>query len=219
MSLFYCKPPLESLAPWLILQYLNIWCLTKLTPNLPLKVHAAIKPLFCLMVPSSSQNISPFAPFTPSSCVILIPHHLYHCNLHLRLPPSPPPQLLFYFQLFRFILLHLSDFPFSLLQGNTIESEHLSELTEEEYEAHIYQRQDLKGFMWLDAKYLNPFFTRRLTQEVRDKEGEILHSLSDTALHQLYIIIYKAYFIVSTPTSLIYSYSYVCFWQGCQDLQ
>ncbi|XP_067096804.1 sodium/hydrogen exchanger 8 isoform X2 [Osmerus mordax] len=51
--------------------------------------------------------------------------------------------------------------------GNAIESEHLSELTEEEYEAHIYQRQDLKGFMWLDAKYLNPFFTRRLTQEVR----------------------------------------------------
>lgn len=54
------------------------------------------------------------------------------------------------------------------LQGNTIESEHLSELTEEEYEAQIYQRQDLKGFMWLDAKYLNPFFTRRLTQEVRE---------------------------------------------------
>ncbi|XP_061667682.1 sodium/hydrogen exchanger 8 isoform X1 [Syngnathoides biaculeatus] len=49
--------------------------------------------------------------------------------------------------------------------GNTVESEHLSELTEEEYEAHIYQRQDLKGFLWLDAKYLNPFFTRRLTQE------------------------------------------------------
>ncbi|KAL2103975.1 hypothetical protein ACEWY4_000843 [Coilia grayii] len=49
--------------------------------------------------------------------------------------------------------------------GNTIESEHLSELTEEEYEAQIVQRQDLKGFMWLDAKYLNPFFTRRLTQE------------------------------------------------------
>ncbi|KAG7520162.1 hypothetical protein JOB18_024404 [Solea senegalensis] len=49
--------------------------------------------------------------------------------------------------------------------GNTIESEHLSELTEEEYEAQIFQRQDLKGFMWLDAKYLNPFFTRRLTQE------------------------------------------------------
>ncbi|KAJ6665621.1 hypothetical protein lerEdw1_001991, partial [Lerista edwardsae] len=49
--------------------------------------------------------------------------------------------------------------------GNTIESEHLSELTEEEYETHYIKRQDLKGFMWLDAKYLNPFFTRRLTQE------------------------------------------------------
>lgn len=50
--------------------------------------------------------------------------------------------------------------------GNAIESEHLSELTEEEYEAHYIRQQDLKGFMWLDAKYLNPFFTRRLTQEV-----------------------------------------------------
>ncbi|XP_037666891.1 sodium/hydrogen exchanger 8 isoform X3 [Choloepus didactylus] len=54
--------------------------------------------------------------------------------------------------------------------GNTIESEHLSELTEEEYEAHYIRRQDLKGFMWLDAKYLNPFFTRRLTQEFRKPE-------------------------------------------------
>ncbi|MEQ2285158.1 hypothetical protein AMECASPLE_028984 [Ameca splendens] len=58
------------------------------------------------------------------------------------------------------------------LQGNTIDTEHLSELTEEEYEAQIYQRQDLKGFMWLDAKYLNPFFTRRLTQEA-DTDEEI----------------------------------------------
>ncbi|XP_053309366.1 sodium/hydrogen exchanger 8 [Spea bombifrons] len=49
--------------------------------------------------------------------------------------------------------------------GNTIESEHLSELTEEEYEAQFIKQHDLKGFMWLDAKYLNPFFTRRLTQE------------------------------------------------------
>lgn len=49
--------------------------------------------------------------------------------------------------------------------GHTVESEHLSELTEEEYEAHYIRRQDLKGFLWLDAKYLNPFFTRRLTQE------------------------------------------------------
>lgn len=54
----------------------------------------------------------------------------------------------------------------AVIQGNAIESEHLSELTEEEYEAHYIRQQDLKGFMWLDAKYLNPFFTRRLTQEV-----------------------------------------------------
>lgn len=56
-------------------------------------------------------------------------------------------------------------------QGNTVESEHLSELTEEEYEAHYIRRQDLKGFLWLDAKYLNPFFTRRLTQEVGRRPG------------------------------------------------
>ncbi|NXX69480.1 SL9A8 protein, partial [Spizella passerina] len=49
--------------------------------------------------------------------------------------------------------------------GNTIESEHLSELTEEEYEAQYIKRQNLKGFMRLDVEYLNPFFTRRLTQE------------------------------------------------------
>lgn len=75
-------------------------------------------------------------------------------------------QLLPPFPLFLFIWLTPLFLCLSL-QGNTIESEHLSELTEEEYEAQIFQRQDLKGFMWLDAKYLNPFFTRRLTQEVR----------------------------------------------------
>lgn len=53
-----------------------------------------------------------------------------------------------------------------IFQGNTIESEHLSELTEEEYEAQYIKRQNLKGFMRLDVEYLNPFFTRRLTQEV-----------------------------------------------------
>uniref|UniRef100_G1PRD3 Sodium/hydrogen exchanger n=1 Tax=Myotis lucifugus TaxID=59463 RepID=G1PRD3_MYOLU len=57
--------------------------------------------------------------------------------------------------------------------GNTVESEHLSELTEEEYEAHYIRRQDLKGFLWLDVKYLNPFFTRRLTQEVGHSHGRI----------------------------------------------
>ncbi|KAG1942011.1 sodium/hydrogen exchanger [Pimephales promelas] len=66
--------------------------------------------------------------------------------------------------------------------GNAIESEHLSELTEEEYEAQIFQRQDLKGFLWLDAKYLNPFFTRRLTQEVR----LVLSFLTDYSSYKAY---------------------------------
>ncbi|CAM9794167.1 unnamed protein product [Lampetra planeri] len=48
--------------------------------------------------------------------------------------------------------------------GNTVETEHLSELTEEEYEA-TYVKPNLKGFLWLDAKYLIPFFTRRITKE------------------------------------------------------
>lgn len=64
------------------------------------------------------------------------------------------------------------------LQGNTVESEHLSELTEEEYEAHYVRRQDLKGFLWLDAKYLNPFFTRRLTQEVGPGQHHTARGLS-----------------------------------------
>lgn len=68
------------------------------------------------------------------------------------------------------LFIWLPSLLFLSLQGNTIESEHLSELTEEEYEAQIFQRQDLKGFMWLDAKYLNPFFTRRLTQEVSERD-------------------------------------------------
>lgn len=36
--------------------------------------------------------------------------------------------------------------------------------------------------MWLDAKYLNPFFTRRLTQEVSESEKDaILPFSSDVA--------------------------------------
>ncbi|CAD5117971.1 DgyrCDS6711 [Dimorphilus gyrociliatus] len=54
--------------------------------------------------------------------------------------------------------------------GETIDSEHLSEITEsEDVEVHITQQSTLTGFMKLDKKYLRPFFTRRLTQqEVRD---------------------------------------------------
>ena len=48
-----------------------------------------------------------------------------------------------------------------------MDSEHLSELTEEEYEVNCVRPQH-KGFMKLDAKYLVPFFTRRFTQQVGD---------------------------------------------------
>ena len=52
-----------------------------------------------------------------------------------------------------------------IFQGETVDSEHLSELTEEEYEVN-YVKPHLKGFMKFDAKYLIPFFTRRFTQQV-----------------------------------------------------
>lgn len=111
-----------------------------------------------------------FCSFSLSSPVLLCGISIPRAALP---PPSPHPHLFPPPLLFGSIYLTpLSCLLFSL-QGNTIESEHLSELTEEEYEAHIYQRQDLKGFMWLDAKYLNPFFTRRLTQEVREKSSEL----------------------------------------------
>ncbi|XP_022251245.1 sodium/hydrogen exchanger 8-like isoform X1 [Limulus polyphemus] len=52
--------------------------------------------------------------------------------------------------------------------GQTIDAEHLSELTEEEYEVN-FMKSNLKGFVRLDVKYLIPFFTRRFThQEVKD---------------------------------------------------
>lgn len=52
--------------------------------------------------------------------------------------------------------------------GQTIDAEHLSELTEEEYEVS-FMKSNLKGFILLDVKYLIPFFTRRFTQkEVKD---------------------------------------------------
>jgi len=55
--------------------------------------------------------------------------------------------------------------------GQTIDSEHLSELTEEESE-HSFANQN--GFVKLDMKYLRPFFTRRFTQqELRDCQNQM----------------------------------------------
>lgn len=48
-------------------------------------------------------------------------------------------------------------------QGQTIDSEHLSELTEEEFDQSLAKHN---AFVKFDMKYLRPFFTRRFTQQV-----------------------------------------------------
>lgn len=59
--------------------------------------------------------------------------------------------------------------------GDTVDSEHLSEFTEDEREIS-FARPNVKGFMKLDAKYFKPFFTRRFTQqEVRDGRTQMDH--------------------------------------------
>lgn len=50
----------------------------------------------------------------------------------------------------------------NIFQGQTIDSEHLSELTEEE--DAVLSKQN--AFVKFDMKYLRPFFTRRFTQQV-----------------------------------------------------
>ena len=59
--------------------------------------------------------------------------------------------------------------------GSTLESEHLSELTEEELEMssstfNIGSKQ-MHGFLYWDLMYIRPFFTRRFTQKEL-KEGK-----------------------------------------------
>jgi len=61
-----------------------------------------------------------------------------------------------------------------LQMGTTLESEHLSEMTEEELESssvfNIGAKQ-VHGFLYWDLKYIRPFFTRRFTQREL-KEGK-----------------------------------------------
>lgn len=49
--------------------------------------------------------------------------------------------------------------------GTAIESDHLSDLTEEEYEVN-FLRTNLTGFVKFDIRYLMPLFTRRFTEQV-----------------------------------------------------
>ena len=61
--------------------------------------------------------------------------------------------------------MHAQALVVAFLQGEAVDSEHLSELTEEEYEVNFI-KPHLKGFMMVDAKYLIPFLTRRFTKQV-----------------------------------------------------
>ncbi|XP_059613422.1 sodium/hydrogen exchanger 8 [Phlebotomus argentipes] len=68
------------------------------------------------------------------------------------------------------------DVPISLSKtrewGQAIDSEHLSELTEEEEVA--FSKTRLGGFARMDRKYLTPFFTRRFTtQELHDCKSQM----------------------------------------------
>lgn len=58
--------------------------------------------------------------------------------------------------------------------GQAIETEHLSELTEEELEVSYRNESNLKGFVRFDARYLMPLFTRFFTdQEVKDCKSQM----------------------------------------------
>lgn len=67
-----------------------------------------------------------------------------------------------------FVIIYLK-----LCQGQAIDSEHLSELTEEEMEVNFIQSR-ISGFAKLDIRYFIPFFTRRFTQEVSGKNFKLL---------------------------------------------
>ncbi|XP_034934231.1 sodium/hydrogen exchanger 8 [Chelonus insularis] len=57
--------------------------------------------------------------------------------------------------------------------GQTIDSEHLSELTEEEMEVSFMQSR-IRGFARWDLKFFIPFFTRRFTQqELKDCKSQM----------------------------------------------
>lgn len=159
----------------LCVQYFHVWCLLMLVlyPGVP--ATRSIQLSYLLWCNSLSLLLLLLLPNLWTFYVWSLFHELLLHLLHLFFIS------LLCFKFVLFIWLPISFLLFSL-QGNTIESEHLSELTEEEYEAHIYQRQDLKGFMWLDAKYLNPFFTRRLTQEVREKSSVLPGGLGNMIL-------------------------------------
>lgn len=62
---------------------------------------------------------------------------------------------------------------FSFTQGQAIDSEHLSEFTEEEIEVSFTQSR-MRGFARWDYKFFIPLFTRRFTQqELKDCKSQM----------------------------------------------
>merc|ERR1712121_632895 len=59
--------------------------------------------------------------------------------------------------------------------GSAIDSEHLSELTEEELEQSFAEgRTHLQGFMYWDYQFLRPFFIRKFSQqELKDGKSHV----------------------------------------------
>lgn len=62
---------------------------------------------------------------------------------------------------------------FFISKGQAIDSEHLSEFTEEEIEVSFTQSR-IRGFARWDYKFFIPFFTRRFTQqELKDCKSQM----------------------------------------------
>jgi len=72
--------------------------------------------------------------------------------------------------------------------GGTIDSEHLSEMTETEAEleqSFAEGKAQIQGFLWWDYKYLRPFFIRRFTQqELKDGKMHVTE-LTDKWYHDI----------------------------------
>jgi len=70
--------------------------------------------------------------------------------------------------------------------GSAIDSEHLSELTEEELEQSFAEgRTHLKGFLYWDYKFFRPFFIRKFTQqELKDGKSHVT-KLTDKWFHDI----------------------------------
>lgn len=72
--------------------------------------------------------------------------------------------------------------------GTTLESEHLSEMTEEEIESTSFFNlgsKQMHGFLYWDLKYIRPIFTRRFTQRELTEGKSHITELTDKWLNDI----------------------------------